>query len=764
MGVVYRAEDLRLHRAVALKFMLSDYAIDDTAAARFLREARSVAALDHPNICTIHEVGESEDGHLFLAMSHYTGETLRERLTARGYLSVGEALDVASQIARGLACAHGAGIVHRDLKPANVMLTTDGTVKILDFGLAKRRDQTMTATGAVMGTVAYMSPEQLVGDAVDARSDLWSLGVVLFEMLTGRHPSRTDDATGTLTRHVSTHDAPAVRPESSAALARLLERLLRKDPAERYQRADELLTDLTALREQMAKPLAGVARRGGLTRARAVAAGVAVLVLAAAAFVAVWLRRGSPPADATSVAAGARAPTTSLAVLPLKNFSGPDQEYFADGMTDELTSTLSKIEALRVIANQSMLQFKGSAHTVPEIARMLGVKYLVDGSVRADSSRIRINASLIDATQNTSVWNQDFDEERRGVMELQRNVAVAIARAVEVTLTPQDTSRLAARPPVDPQAYDLYVKGTQARYDANFTGDFRESTRLLEASIARDSTFANPYAGLAFNYAFDLDETRARQMAEKAIALDPKLADAYVAHAVISQFFEWNWDGAEKAVLKAIEFNPGHAEAHHELSMLWSRLGRYEEALREARAALDISVMSLRFENGLAEVYVFGGEPEKALEIADGIARKDSTFPGPYFVRAAAYIQLGRYDEAGKAMLRCKQVTLQACTFPGELAYIYAKTRRRAEASKLIDSLETLWLQRRGNRSASSTGASLASAYAGLGQRDSALTWLERAAELKTQMLYVKVNPTYASLRSEPRYRALLKRMGFPDD
>ncbi|HEX6053368.1 MAG TPA: protein kinase [Gemmatimonadaceae bacterium] len=756
MGVVYRAEDLRLHRTVALKFMRPDYTLNDTATARFLREARSVAALDHPNVCTIHEVGETEDGQLFLAMSHYPGETLRDRLAARGPLAVGEALDIASQIARGLVCAHGAGIVHRDLKPANVMLTADGTVKILDFGLAKTRDQSMTTAGAVMGTIAYMAPEQLVGDPVDARSDLWSLGVVLFEMLTGRHPSRTDDATGTLTRHVAAHHAPAVRLESSAALARLLERLLRKDPAERYQRADEVLTDLTALREQITAPLAGSARRGGLTRARAVAAGVAVLVLAAASFVVVQWRRATAPGDPS--------PPTSLAVLPLKNFSGPDQEYFADGMTDELTSTLAKIEALRVIANQSMLQFKRSAHPVPEIARMLGVKYLVDGSVRTDSSRIRIRASLINAAGNTPVWSQDFDEERRDVMALQRNVALAIARAVEVTLTPQDTSRLAARPPVDPQAFDLYLKGTQARHDASFTGDFRESTRLLEEAIAHDSAFANPYAGLALNYAWTLDEARARRMADTAIALDPTLADAYVARAIISQYFDWDWDGADNALRKAIELNPGHAEARHERSMLWSRLGRYDEALREARLALENAPTSLRFENGLAEVYLFGGEPEKALEIADGIARKDSTFLGPDLVRAVAYIALGRYDEAERAWRRCRRVVGDRCPHSVEFAYVHAKTRPRSDASKLIDSLETRWRQERANRSAWSIAESVAMAYAGLGERDSATVWLERAAELRTQMLYIKVHPAFASLRSEPRYQRLLERMGFPDD
>jgi serine/threonine protein kinase/Flp pilus assembly protein TadD len=763
MGVVYRAEDLRLHRTVALKFMRPDYTLDDTATARFLREARSVAALDHPNICTVHEVGESEDGQLFLAMSYYPGETLRERLTKHGALPLHEALDIAVQITRGLAAAHGAGIIHRDLKPANVILTAGGAVKILDFGLAKARDQTMTATGAVMGTVAYMSPEQLVGDAVDARSDLYSLGVVLFEMLTGRHPSRSDDATGTLTRNLATRPEP-VRRESSAALAGLLQRLLRKDSARRYQTADELAKDLTALRDQVASPLAS-RPRSGLTRRRIVGGATAALILIAAALGLFRWRQPSGPASNTIPGTGAASDAfTWLAVLPLKNNSPPDKDYLADAMTEELTTTLTKIEALRVIAHQSMLRFKGTTRSATEIARDVKVRYLVSGSVQQSANAVRVSASLIDSSTNSSIWTESFVEPLQDVMSLQQKVALAIARQIEVRLTPQDQARLANPKKVDPVAYELYAQGTRARYAANFTGDFRESTRLFDASIARDSTFADPYAGLAFNYAFSLDETRARSMANKAIALDPKLADAYVARSVIKQFFEWDWKGAEEAVRTAIEVNPGHAEAHHELSMLWSRLGRYEEALSEAVLALRHNPLSLRFENGLAEVHGFGGESEKALEIADEIARKDSTFLGSYFVRIVVYLQLGRYDEAEKAWLRCNQINPGGCSFPGELAYIYGKTGRRADASKLIDSLRTVWHETRGSRSAWGIAESIAAAYAGLGERDSALTWLERAAELRTQMLYVKVHPTFASLRSETRYRRLLERMGFPDN
>src|SRR5262245_5867986 len=381
MGVVYRAEDLRLHRTVALKFVRPGHVIDESETALFLREARAAAALDHSNICTIHEVGESDDGMLFLAMSFYAGETLRDRLTRTGALPLADALDVATQIARGLASAHGAGIVHRDLKPANVMLTSDGTVKILDFGLAKARDETLTASGLVMGTVAYMSPEQLLGDRVDARTDLWSLGVLLVEMLTGQHPSMVEDAIGTLPRRIEARERARIHPDDTGTLTRIVQRLLRREPAERYQTANEVLADLTALRERIVVSPKGGRRAAGLTRGRVVATGLVALVLAASAFAVFRWRQGASAEGSTTTAADIRTTQSSLRVLPLKNYSGPDQEYFADGMTDELTNTLGKIEGLHVIAHQSMLQFKGSTRAAPDIARVLSVKYLVDGSV-----------------------------------------------------------------------------------------------------------------------------------------------------------------------------------------------------------------------------------------------------------------------------------------------------------------------------------------------------------------------------------------------
>jgi serine/threonine-protein kinase len=759
MGAVYRAEDVRLHRTVALKFMLPGYALDEEATARFLREARSVAMLDHPNICTIHEVGESEEGHLFLAMSYYAGETLRDRLT-RGPLAVDQALDVAAQIARGLSGAHAAGIVHRDLKPANVMLTADGTVKILDFGLAKARDQTLTVSGVAMGTVAYMSPEQLIGAPADARSDLWSLGVVLFEMLTGTHPSRDDDAGGTLGRLVTTPQS-AIRPGITGSLRELVERMLRRNPDERYQSANDVLADLAALRHmvsRVAPPLAAAPPDTSLPiRNRSAVIGVALLAVIVGALGVVQWR--ASPSDAIDAGGPARSRTSSLAVLPLRNYSGPDQEYFADGMTDELTSSLSKIEALRLIAHQSMAQFTGSKRPVPEIARLLNVSYVVDGAIRQDANRVRITASLIDATRNASVLDTSFDRDRRDVLSLQREVALAIAQAIQVKLTPQDRTRLEPVRPPNQEALDLYIKGTQARFAGNFTGDFAAATNFLLQSAAKDSSYAPTYASLAFIYAFEQDRERAQSYVEKAIQLGPTVAEAHMVRGLVREFFEWDMVGAESAFRRAIELNPNFPESHHELAMLLMRRKRFDAALEEAQIALLRSPTDLRFLNGVGEVQAYSGRYSDALAVADQVLARDSTFSGGFYIRGIAFEQMGRLRDAETAWTSCLRVSPKGCDFAqAKLGYIYAATGRRHEAQQVLDTLVAR--VKTSKDGAGSVAFDIATVYTGLGDRAEALTWFERAAEAHTLMLYLGIEPAFRPLHNEPRFQALLKRIG----
>jgi len=765
MGVVYRAEDVTLGRTVALKFMLPDYTIDDTAEARFLREARSVAALDHPNICTVHEAGTSADGLLYLAMSYYPGETLKDRLTRDGALPVEQAIDIACQVARGLACAHTAGIVHRDLKPANVMLTADGTVKILDFGLAKSRDQTMTASGVLMGTVAYMSPEQLVGTPADARSDLWSLGVMLVEMLTGKHPSTLDDSSTTVARQIEARGKDAIGPASTTALRRLVERLMRRDPDERYQSAGEVAHDIGALGQRSSASVRATARGAG-TPVRRVALGIGAtaLVITGVLGIVRWADSARSADPLGAIASPGKLQTHSLGVLPLRNYAGPDQEYLAEGLTDELTSTLTKIEGLRVIAHQSVLQFKQSTRPASEIARMLDVKYLLDGSVRQDSARIKITASLIDAARNTPVWNDNFERDRRDVMALQRDVALAVAQAIHVPLTPRDQARLAPARAPNPEAFDLYLKGTRVRDTANTTGDFAKAVPYLTAAITKDSGFAAPYAGLASVYLSINDTLRARAFSEKALALDSNVAEGHMVRGMIRQYLDWDLKGSEQSFREAIRLNPGFAEAHHELSMLLHRVKRFGAALEAGQQAVAHAPTSLRFINGIGEVLLADNRNAEALAVADLILATDSTFGNAYQIRGFAFEQLQQWDEAKRAWLDCLRVTPGIIYVQSRLGYISGRTGDTTEATRVLRTLEA-----RVNKDDHSGGQgdlaeNLAAVHMGLGNRAQALTWLERAAAAHSgTMLYLAIDRTYPPLHNEPRFQALLKQVGLPN-
>jgi adenylate cyclase len=548
-------------------------------------------------------------------------------------------------------------------------------------------------------------------------------------------------------------------------VARVVERLLQQDPAARYRSANELLTELQALREGAAVsaptvsagPAAPSAR---MPQSRRVRVGIAVAVIAASALGVVLWRQASGHQDArTVVAAETKQGPASLAVLPLANYSGdPAQEYFADGMTDELTTTLTKIEALRVIAHRSVLRFKRSDRSVPEIARSLGVSHVVDGSVLQDGGRVRITATLIDAATNTPIWVESFERERRDVMALQREVALAIAREIEITLTPQDRARLADAPKVDPEAFDLYVKGTQARY--RLTSDaFREAAGYFERAVAEDSTYAPAYAGLASTYALSGDESRARRFADKALALNPDLAEPHMVLGMVRQFFDWDWAGAEDAFRDGIKLNPGYAEAHHELSMLLMRRRRFDEAMSEAQRTLYLAPTSARFQVGVAEVYLYSGRYREALSAAEKAGAIDSNLASSYLVKGMAYGHLGEYAKAEAALERCIELSPdEACH--AELGYVYAVSGKRAEALKLLEALKPDPGSKQEFRIIKSR--SIAEIYTGLGDREQALTWLERRVE-HGQGVYLAIHPAFRSLHGEPRFRALLTKLRLDD-
>jgi len=599
-----------------------------------------------------------------------------------------------------------------------------------------------------------MAPEQSSGDAVDARSDIYAWGVVAYELLAGRHPfAGKVTAQQLIVAHLSEPPPPlsAARADLPPALAALVRSCLAKEPAQRPQIAEALVSTLKAVGGSTREPRSPM-------RTAAVRAGVVIVV--AAAFLIRARANEAPRANVTaSVGVSTKADSagyaSSLAVLPLANYSrDPAQDYFADGMTDELTTTLSKLQTLRVIAHRSMLQFKRSEHPAPEIARQLGVKYLVDGSIQQDGDRVRIRATLVDAATNATVWTETFDRDRRDVLALQREVALAIARQIEITLTPQDRSRLAGTLPVDPAAFDLYIKGTQARYRAFGTAENREAKGYFERAVARDPTYAPAHAGLALMQANAGDTAAARRSAERARALDPTLADAPMVLGMLRQSSDLN--GAEDAIREAIRLNPGHAEAHHELSMLLLRRNRLGEALREARVAVYLSPLTARFEQGLGEVHLYSGRYDEALIAADKALSHDSTYTPPYYLLAYAYSQQGQFDKAEQWLARCNA---RGCGEVGRslLGYVYAASGRRAEAHRILDAVTAQW---RVEHEAPNFAYGIAQIYVGLGERERAITWLERAGTTELVMRNTGIDPIFRSLHSEPRFRALLERRG----
>lgn len=786
MATVYLARDLRHRRLVALK-VLDPKLGTLLGPSRFTREIETAARLSHPHILPLHDSGDA-DGVLYYVMPYVAGASLRELLRRHdGPLPIGQTLRLVRQVAAALDYAHRHDVVHRDVKPENVLLDEEGHALVADFGIARAlqrattagdtavsRDaaETLTQTGAMIGTPAYMSPEQALGrHDIDGRSDQYSLGCVAFELLAGASPFTGTSAEQIAQRFTQPPSIASRRSDLPQAVDAVLARALALAPARRF---DTVTAFADALADALAHvpnadagtaPVRAMAGRRMFARRRTIVA-VTLSVIALAAIYGTLIREtGSTstvrPAD-TRLAASSDAPASvpSLAVLPLRNYSGdPAQDYFAGGLTDELTTALAKIAGLRVIAHQSVRQFANSDRPAGEIARLLGVRHVVAGSVRRDGDSIHITATLIDPATDAQIWSERFERRQRGVLALQREIAMAIAQAIAITLTPQDQERLAHAPDVDPAVFDLYVRGTQLRYQSSF-GLNRDAATYFERAIALDSTYAPAYAGLAALHILTGEEARARLLVRKALALDSGLAEGHVVLGLSQQVYGRDWAGAERSFREAIRLNPGYAEAHHELSMLLQRQRRFDEAIREARLTLYLAPMSSRFEHGLGEIYLSSGRQADALvQVQKALAIETTAYS--HHLHARVLAELGRFPEA--------QLVLEGCIPRGcgkfgsaLLGYVYARSGRRAEALRIVDTLRAQWMvEKRG----SAIPYLAAQVLAGLGERARALYWLEQGVEQDTHMLYAytAIAPTFRLLHREPRFRALLRKLGLPE-
>ena len=628
MGIVYRAEDTRLGRAVALKFPLTADQLDRRAKERFVHEAQLAGALDHPNLCAIYEAGETEDGHLFHAMPLYAGETLKARLARDGALPIPEALGIAKQIAHGLSAAHGAGIVHRDLKPANVMLLPDGTVKLLDFGLARAKDLSLTASRTALGTVSYMAPEQILGRSLDGRTDLWALGVVLYEMLTGARPFAGEEAMSVA--HAIVHTEPllasSLRTDIPAEVEGVVRTLLSKDPARRYSSAKDVATALAVI--QVGKPgAAAVPALANVTRwhhrAWARPATLAVLI-AVALGVGAWL--ASRNANSSSV------PRT-VAVLPFDDLSG-DSKHIAVGMSDAIATELSRLQGLIVPSPASMAAHRGKAGASTELAAAPGASAIVTGTVRRVDNRVQLDLQLVDARSNRRLWSDRYDRAATELAAVQRDAARTIVAALRLRTTDAEAARLDRPLTTSAQAYERYLRGREVElrsasreFGANIpTENIRTMVSLYTQARDADPAFAVARGRLAIalmNAAETYDTTQARREqarleAESALRLEPKLS-----------------------------------EAHHALASYWSANGRdVGKAIAELQAALDDSPNNAGLSVSLATAFLFAGRWDEVIVALERAMRLDPRHPTAPMMAALTYLRLRRDEEAMRAFDR----------------------------------------------------------------------------------------------------------------
>jgi serine/threonine protein kinase/tetratricopeptide (TPR) repeat protein len=771
MGVVYRADDTRLGRAVALKFLLPHYNLDASAKTRFLREAHAAAALDHPSLCNVHEVGTTDAGWLFLAMALYRGETLRSRLSREHRLGVAEALEITRQIAEGLQAAHGAGIVHRDLKPGNLMLLPDGTVRILDFGLAKARDQSLSE-GTTFGTVSYMSPEQVRGTSVDGRADLWALGVVLYEMLTGVKPFTGDEDVAialTILR-----DDPILlttkRADISAALEGLVLRLLQKDPTKRYATAGELLAELPGAGNL------GNGRTGGLiTRWRRVrrsfksslpatrqlllaGSGVAVVVIAYLVVLAMRPPPGRAPPSADPV-------SVSIAVVPFANVGGDSTNVpFSDGFADELTTALGRVSQLSVMARASAFTLKRKGLDAREIGRQLRVQYIVEGSVRRVANRRRVTASLINVENGREIWSEDFEHDATtgDVFTVQDSVTRSIIRHLLPHLSLVGVASSAERPTENRQAHDLYLQGRYF-FEKKDSASFRRAKEYFQRAIESDSSYALAHAGLADVYSQQIvfgfappttNGPKALAEASRALALDSTLVQAHISAGFIALFYEWDWVTARREFETALRLNERYAPAHLFYAWYFVATDNIDAAINEGRRAVELDPFSALDNVRLFDFLLFGRRYSDALEQGRKTFERDSTFPGLRQELAQVYVQLGRCVDAIAVLENSHDAPVGALR--GVRGFTYAKCGHRAQALTELDGLRR---QARDGKYVSHY--SLAVIQAALGNKDEAIAELEKAeTEHIWSMFEMRVEPAFLGLHADPRFVAIAREVG----
>jgi eukaryotic-like serine/threonine-protein kinase len=758
MGEVYKARDTRLNRDIAVKVLPEHLAKDPEALARFEREAKAVAALSHPNILVLYDVGSAGSVH-YAVTELLEGETLRDRLR-RGPLAWRKATELGSAIAEGLAAAHAKGIVHQDIKPGNIFLTSDGRVKILDFGLAQIRtapapsEDTATlvqASQTVTGTIGYMSPEQVRGEKVEAASDIFSLGCVLYEVVTGRRAFEGKSVTDTMAA-ILKEDPPAVADSENASppeLARVIERCLAKDPARRFHSAHDLAFAMEALsgssERQRAAPLQP------RVRWRVAAAIAVVLLILAGAGTYYWR------AHATAI--------DSLAVLPFVNASGSqDADWLSDGITDSLIDSLSGLPNLKVMSRSAVFRYKGKDADPRTAGRELGVRAVLVGRITQRGDSLSVNAELVKVDDDSQLWGDLYDRKLVDVLAVQRDIVAQIAGKLRAKLSSEQKTELARGRTENPEAYQLYLKGRY--YASKFdTENLKKGYSYFQQAVALDPNYALAYDGLAYYYElvedlhFPVDEVmpKAKAAARKALDIDDSIAESHVEMGSVDTMYDFDWAGAEREFKRAIELNPNYAPAHEYYSWYLIAVGRATEAVAESRRAEELDPLSAEISSFTGWWLYYARRYDEAASQLGKCLDLDPNYTNCHWLLGQTYQQQGRFSEALRANAKALQIDPGWNWATTESARVDALSGRRAEAQRGLDDLLAL------SKHSVVSNYMLAGVYAGLGDKGRALDKLEQAFSERSFFFdFIKSDPDMDSLRAEPRFQELVRRMNFP--